>query len=298
MNDALASAATNEPGKNAGTNQKGENTMSTSDISLTAGMRTNLLNLQQTSDLLNRTQKRLSSGKQVNSALDNPTNYFAAQNANQRASDLSDRKDGMSEAVQTVTATNAGITAITGLINAAKGVAQSALSTSDTNVQSKLAAQYDTIRSQIDNISSDSGYRGLNLLSATNTLTVNFNENSTSKLNVVGFLANSSGLSLSATSGNWASTSSITSDAAKMDTAISTLRTNTQTLAANLNIITTRQSFTDDMINTLQTGADNLTLADMNQEGANMLMLQTRQSLGTTSLSMSSQAAQSVLKLF
>ena len=94
------------------------------------------------------------------------------------------------------------------------------------------------------------------------------------------------------------STSAITADAALMDTAISTLRTNTQTLAANLNIITTRQNFTDEMISTLQTGADNLTLADMNQEGANMLMLQTRQSLGTTSLSMSSQAAQAVLRLF
>jgi flagellin len=285
-------------GKNAGLTQKRRSTMSTSDISLTAGMRTNLLNLQNTSTLLNRTQQRLSSGKQVNSALDNPTNYFAAQNANQRASDLSDRKDGMSEAVQTVSATNAGITAITGLINAAKGVAQSALSTSDTNVQSKLAAQYDTIRTQIDNMSSDSGYKGLNLLSATNTLTINFNENSTSKLNVVGFLGNSAGLSLTGAGGSWQATSSITADAAKMDTAISTLRTNTQTLAANLNIITTRQGFTDSMINTLQTGADNLTLADMNQEGANMLMLQTRQTLGTTSLSMSSQAAQSVLKLF
>ncbi|MBU5611896.1 flagellin [Geomonas azotofigens] len=272
--------------------------MSTSDISLTAGMRTNLLNLQSTSKLLNRTQERLSSGKQVNSALDNPTNYFAAQNANQRASDLSDRKDGMSEAVQTVGATNAGITAITGLINAAKGIAQSALSTSDTATRSKLATQYDTIRSQIDNISSDSGYRGLNLLSSTNTLTVNFNEDASSSLNVVGFLGNASGLSLSSASSSWATNSDITTDTAKMDTAISTLRSNTQTLAANLNIITTRQSFTDAMVSTLQTGADNLTLADMNQEGANMLMLQTRQSLGTTSLSMSSQAAQSVLKLF
>jgi flagellin len=286
------------PARTPETIQKRRTTMSTSDISLTAGMRTNLLNLQNTSQLLNRTQQRLSSGKQVNSALDNPTNFFAAQNASQRASDLSDRKDGMSEAVQTVSATNAGITAITGLINAAKGVAQSALSTSDTNVQSKLAAQYDTIRTQIDNISSDSGYRGLNLLSSTNTLTVNFNEAASSKLNVIGFLGNSTGLSLAAAGGNWQAASSITADAAKMDTAISTLRTNTQTLAANLNIITTRQSFTDGMINTLQTGADNLTLADMNQEGANMLMLQTRQTLGTTSLSMSSQAAQSVLKLF
>ena len=272
--------------------------MTVSDISLTAGMRTNLLNLQNTSHLLNRTQQRISSGKQVNSALDNPTNYFAAQNATQRASDLADRKDGMSEAVQTVQATNAGITAITGLISAAKGVAQSALSTSDASVQSKLADQYNTIRAQIDNISSDSGYRGLNLLSSTNTLTVSFNEDASSVLEVKGFLANSTGLSLTEASGNWQSTSSITADAALMDTAISTLRTNTQTLAANLNIITTRQDFTDSMINTLQTGADNLTLADMNQEGANMLMLQTRQSLGTTSLSLSSQAAQSILRLF
>src|SRR5512146_328031 len=146
--------------------------MPVSDISLTAGMRTNLLNLQKTTALLNRTQQRISSGKQVNTALDNPTNYFAAQNASQRASDLSDRKDGMSEAVQTVGAANNGITAITGLINAAKGIAQSALSTSDTSVRSTLAAQYDTIRTQIDNISSDSGYRGLNLLSSVNTLTV------------------------------------------------------------------------------------------------------------------------------
>jgi flagellin len=279
--------------------------MAISDISITAGMRTNLLNLQNTSTLLNRTQQRLSSGKQVNSALDNPTNYFAAQNATQRAGDLSDKKDGMSEAVQTVSATNAGITAITGLIQAAKGIAQSALSTSDTTVQSKLAAQYDTIRTQIDQMSSDSSYRGLNLLAqsggATTTLTVNFNENSSSSLAVVGFLGNSAGLSLTsagAASGNWQATSSITADSARMDSAITSLRTSTQTLAANLNIITTRQSFTDSMISTLQTGSDNLTLADMNQEGANMLMLQTRQSLGTTSLSMSSQAAQSVLKLF
>jgi len=276
--------------------------MSISDISLTAGMRTNLLNLQNTSDLLNRTQQRLSSGKSVNSALDNPTNFFAAQNATQRASDLSNRKDGMSNAVQTVSAANNGITAITSLIQAAKGIAQSALSTSDTGVQSKLAGQYDTIRSQIDNMSSDSGFQGLNMLSATNTLAVVFNENSSSQLSVVGFLGNSTGLSLTAAGGagntNWQSTSAITADSAKMDSAITSLRTSTQTLAANLNIITTRQSFTDAMVSTLQTGSDNLTLADMNQEGANMLMLQTRQSLGTTSLSMSSQAAQSVLKLF
>ncbi len=65
-----------------------------------------------------------------------------------------------------------------------------------------------------------------------------------------------------------------------------------------MNVITTRQDFTKDMIDTLKTGADNLTLADMNEESANMLMLQTRQSLGTTSLGIASQAAQSILRLF
>jgi len=255
-------------------------------------MRSNLLQLQQTSTLMTRTQARLASGKQVNSALDNPTNFFAAQSAQQRAGDLSDKKDNMSEAVQTVQAANNGITAITSLVSAAKGLAQSALGTSDTSTQSKLAVQYNTVRTQIDQLASDSGYRGMNLLSATNT-----NENNSSSLKVVGFLGSSSGLSMGVASNNWANTSDITSDAAKLDTAMSTLRSNTQTLAANLNIITTRQTFTDSMINTLQTGADNLTLADMNQEGANMMALQTRQQLATSSLSMSSQAAQSVLRL-
>ena len=83
-----------------------------------------------------------------------------------------------------------------------------------------------------------------------------------------------------------------------IDTAITTLRSTAKTLASNLNLVTTRQDFTDKMIATLKTGGDNLTLADMNEEGANMLMLQTRQALGIQSLSMASQTAQQVLSLF
>jgi flagellin-like hook-associated protein FlgL len=76
------------------------------------------------------------------------------------------------------------------------------------------------------------------------------------------------------------------------------LRSLQEKLSTNMNIITTRSSFTDSMVNILETGADNLTNADMNEEGANALMLQTQQTLGTTSLSMAAQAAQSVLRLF
>ena len=85
---------------------------------------------------------------------------------------------------------------------------------------------------------------------------------------------------------------------AEIDDCISQLRTEAQKLSSSLSTIQIRSEFTSEMVNTLNTGGDNLTLADMNEEGANMLMLQTRQNLGTTSLSLASQAAQAVLRLF
>jgi flagellin-like hook-associated protein FlgL len=280
--------------------------MALSDISLTAGMRSNLLQLQNTSKSIDRTQERLSTGKQVNSALDNPTNFFASQAALNRANDFSSRKDGMGEAIQNVKAADAGITAITALVSAAKGLAEAALGTQITDDRTAFAAQYDTIKKQIDSLATDSAYRGTNLLKD-DTLTVNFNEDATSSLDVAGFDASANGdlaLGDTAVDTDWSTGDAaaqavlIKADQSNMDDAITELRSQSKSLAGNLNIITTRQNFTDKMISTLQTGSDNLTLADMNNEGANMLMLQTRQSLGTTALSMSSQAAQSVLKLF
>lgn len=271
--------------------------MAISDISLTAGMRSNLLQLQNTSKNIDRTQERLSTGKQVNSALDNPTNFFASQAALNRANDFSSRKDGMGEAIQNVKAADAGITAITALVSAAKGLAEAALGTTSTTDRAAFATQYNTIQTQITQLAGDSGYRGTNLLNNAQ-LTVNFNEAASSTLVVTGFNATSTGLTLATASGSWATVTDIKVDQDLMDAATAKLRSESKSLAGNLNIITTRQNFTDQMINTLQTGSDNLTLADMNNEGANMLMLQTRQSLGTTALSMSSQAAQSVLRLF
>ncbi len=274
--------------------------MAISDISLTSGMRNNLLQLQSTSKLIDRTQERLSTGKQVNSALDNPTNFFAAQAHMNRATDFSIRKDGMSEAVQQAKAADNGISAISSLLQAAKGLAESAVSTSVTQDRKVLMTQFNTLLSQIDQLSSDSGYRGTNLLNQ-GTVTVNFNEDASANLKVTGFDATAIGLSVSqAGTGNtdWTNSAAISTSSSMLDTAISQLRTQSKMLSNNLNIITTRQEYTDQMIATLQTGADNLTLADMNQEGANMLMLQTQQNLGTTALSMSSQAAQAVLRLF
>lgn len=271
--------------------------MAISDISLTSGMRNNLISLQHISSQVKTTQERLSSGKKVNSALDNPTSYFAAQSETQRASDLATRQDGMSEAIQTVQAANAGISGITALIQSAKGLASSASASNDTLTQSTYFSQYLQIQTQITQMASDSGYQGTNLLTG-GTLQIEFGQKTgDSKLSIAGIKADASTLTVNGTT-DWKTAGAATLDGAKMDSALSTLRSNASTLASNLSVITARQSFTTSLINTLQTGADNLTLADMNTESANMLMLQTQQSLGTTALSLSSQAAQSVLKLF
>jgi flagellin-like hook-associated protein FlgL len=281
--------------------------MALSDISLTAGMRSNLLSLQKTSDLLDRTQNRLSTGKAVNSALDDPINFFAAQGHMNRASDLAARKDGMAEAIQAVKAADAGITGLTEMLQQAKAVITAARSAGATE-RASLDDQFNALRDQLAALAEDSIYKGTNLLGGDN-LTVEFDEDGSNTLTVTGFdaastvglITPSSGSAVTISSASWdGSTTSGQFDAAvqEIDDVLSLLRTESKGLSSNLSIVTTREEFTTNMINTLQKGADNLTLADMNEEGANMLMLQTRQALGTTALSLSSQAAQAVLRLF
>jgi flagellin len=264
-------------------------------ITLTSGMRQNLFSLQQTSKLMELTQSRLSTGKRVQTALDDPINFFSAENHQQRANDLTFRKDGMGEAIQTIKAGNNGIEAITDLIAAAKATAQSALSTTDQVERDNLGLQFNAMLDQIDFLADDSGYKGINFL-ANDTLTVSFNADGTSTLGLSGFTGNTTGLNI--TDATWTDSDAIETSIGLLDKAKDTLRTAAKELSNNLSVITTRQDFTEKMINTLEDGVANLTNADMNEEGANMLMLQTRQALGTTSLSLASQAAQSVLRLF
>jgi flagellin len=270
-------------------------------VTLTAGMRSNLFQLQNTTALMEKTQVRLSTGLKVNSALDDPVAFFAAQGHSQRANDLSARKDAMGEAVGLVNAASNGIEAITDLIQAAKSLAQAASSSSDTTEQATLGSQYDTMLDNITALGLDSGYKGTNLLNGTSeTSVVTFDAAGDRTLTLTGFNSEvNSGLDI-ADSSSWevASSTNVDTCISNLDDAITTLRTNSKSMANNLSIITTRQSFTDKMMNTLNDGAANLTNADMNEESANMLMLQTRQALGTTSLSLASQAAQSVLRLF
>jgi len=375
-----------------------------SDITLSAGIRSNLLALQSTADLQARTQGRLATGKKVNSALDNPINFFTASALTARAGDLGNLLDSVSNAIQTLNAANNGITSLTKLVQKAQAIVQQAqqsaattatytgtvsgltgsssfsvtsantitindgtatttiTSTGTLTVQqiidgvntgaatgvkaelstdgkilleatgantiviggtatigeeaqfgltkgttvtagsvnttrTSLASQYDAIRTQIDQLAADSGFNGVNLLNG-DSLKVVFNEKNTSSLSISGVTYNSAGLGVSASSNSFQTNNDINTALGNLTSALNSLRSQAASFGSSLSVVQIRQDFTKATINTLQTGADNLTLADTNEEGANLLALQTRQQLSTTALSLAAQASNSVLKLF
>lgn len=159
----------------------------------------------------------------------------------------------------------------------------------------RLESDYDSVRTQIDQLVSDAGYQGVNLLNG-DTMTTNFNENRTSSLTTKGVVFTSSGLGIGAA--NFGSGDSINSALTETRAALNEVRNFGSTLANDLSVIQTRQDFTKETINNLKEGSDKLTLADKNEEGAKLLALQTQQQLGVISLSMASQSSQSVLRLF
>ena len=155
--------------------------------------------------------------------------------------------------------------------------------------------QYNQVLHQYDSLISDSSYKGVNLLKG-DSLKIRFNEDSSSSALVSGKDMSSSGISLSLA--DWAEKEGILQSVQELSAAVSALRSFSAELGNNYQIVTTREDFTENLINVLEEGADKLTLADMNQESANMLALQTAQQLAVNSLSLASQASQSILRLF
>src|SRR6185437_249035 len=211
---------------------------------LTAGVRSNLLQLQNTSDLMTRTQERLATGKKVNSALDNPINYFTAQQLTNRAGSLNSLLDSMSNAISTIQAANNGITSLTKLVQSAQALVSQAQQTSDTNVRAGLATQYNAILTQIGQLAGDSGFDGINLLGG-NTLTVTLNENASSTITVSGVNDTASGaLSIANSANNWAASGDLTAASSDLTAALTTLQSQAQSFSSNLSTVQIRQDFT------------------------------------------------------
>ncbi|MGY4404506.1 flagellin N-terminal helical domain-containing protein [Bradyrhizobium sp. USDA 3315] len=386
-----------------------------SDIILSSSVRQNLLSLQSTADLLSTTQNRLATGKKVNTALDNPTNFFTAQSLDNRASDINNLLDGIGNGVQVLQAANTGITSLQKLVDTAKSIANQVLqsptgyttrsqvtstaalggtsanlvdgttiksgdvlaiaasagqpafsftfgaSTSLAQLNTSLAAsnltasldssnklvitttndaasstigavtftntgggtatfsaagtapvadqasqsarsalvtQYNNTIAQITTTVQDASFNGINLLNG-DSLKLTFNETGKSTLSITGVTFNASGLGLKAlTAGtDFLDNNSANSVISSLSSASSALRSEASTLGSNLSIVQIRQDFSKNLINVLQTGSSNLTLADTNEEAANSQALSTRQSIAVSALALANQSQQSVLQL-
>jgi flagellin-like hook-associated protein FlgL len=293
-------------------------------VNLTSATRTNLLSLQQTQSLINRTQERLATGLKVNSPLDDALAYFEARDLNTRASELLAIKSGISDGINVITAATQGLNSIDQTLTQMKALAQSAIAAPDSATRASLASQFNALRSQIDQLAQDSSFNGINLLKHTfggftpggDYLTVKFNEN-TQPLNtsqivisglkisdfntILGASAQVTGLAGSTTV--WGQTGSaaifaINASIAAVDSALTTVQDAAQTFGTNSSLLTIREDFTTNLVNTLQGGASDLVNADMNEESANLLSLQTRQQLGTISLSIAQKSEEAILRLF
>ena len=410
-----------------------------SGIVLSASVRQNLLSLQDTAALLSTTQNRLATGNKVNSALDNPTNFFTAQGLNNRASDINNLLDSIGNGVQVLQAANTGITSLQKLVDTAKSIANQvlqaptgyttkasatslapaagtagtasdlvnigsgtanslkgktfvftpatgaattitvtdtagagnvnsinafnaalsaaglgltaslasdgsitltsindnasqtlttgttaaanniAISGTDTatlvtptggvagqpladansqTTRANLVSQYNNIIAQISTTSQDSSFNGINLLFG-DDLKLTFNETGKSTLNISGVTYDAAGLGLAPlTAGtDFLDNSSANAVIAKVSAASDQLRSEASALGSNLSIVQIRQDFAKNLINVLQTGSSNLTLADTNEEAANSQALSTRQSIAVSALSLANQSQQSVLQL-
>ncbi len=164
--------------------------------------------------------------------------------------------------------------------------------------RASLVSQYNNVLAQINTTASDASFNGVNLLNG-DTLKLTFNENGKSTLSITGVTFNSAGLGLSTlTSGtDFLDNNSANKVIGVLTTASSTLRNEASTLGSNLSVVQVRQDFNKNLINVLQTGSSNLTLADTNEEAANSQALSTRQSIAVSALSLANQSQASVLQL-
>lgn len=257
------------------------------DIILTAGTRNTLLALGRTSNLLTITANRLATGLRVASAVDDPAAFFDARSLQNRASNLQPIKDDIGLAVSSVTLALDTITQVDALIDKMKALALSANDT-DNTLGASIAAQYDVLRSNIDNLVTDATFQDKNFVKASpDSLTVQFNVANTSSLTITGITSDVSALSISSAVSsfdNFKDNSDVTDATDELDAAILTLRATSARLGGYEGILSTRLDFIDSLINNLNEGAGKLVDADITAESANALALQTRTDLALAAL--------------
>ena len=270
-------------------------------VNLSSSVRSNLLTLQRSSDLIALTQTRLSTGKVVNSAIDDAPAFFTAKALENTASDFNLLKTDIDLAISTIQAAIDGLDAITELVVQAKGLATNSKATGNTNERSTLAVQFNELLGQINLIANDASFNGSNLLKATpDELGVAFNDDNSSNLTITGLDSTtaSTGINIAVAANGFGANANIDAALTQISAALSELRTNAATMGSKNTILGTRLDFTENLVANLNNGEGKLTLADLNEESAKLLALQTRQQLGINSLALAAQSERSILALF
>ena len=298
-----------------------------SDIILTSASRNAVLSLQESGGLLTRTQNRLTTGLKVSSAIDDSVAYYKSKALSDRAADFSGRK---LEIDQGISGMKAGINAGTladSILRQMKGIINS-VRTADSSTRAALSSQFSDLTQQINSAIRDGSYQGLSLIdNSSANLTVYFNQGTSASVNVkatnllaskllttMGTGASAGGLvalgnMLQAAGAAVGGFSTLTSQASLspasvldsvssvIDRGISRIRSQAALLGGNVTFLQTRINFTDQYASTLNEGVGKLTLADLNEEGANLVSLQARHLIGVQALSLAGQQQSALLNL-
>lgn len=297
------------------------------DVTLSGAQRRSILSIKQTQKLSDRTQQRLTSGNKINGVVDDAVNFFRARALNYRAADFDLLRADIEQSMQTVQASLDALDAIDQLLGNLRGIVFSARSASKEERQS-YNKQFNEILIQLGNVAQDASYLGTNLLVGTrNELLVNFGLLSQSRLDIRGvnlittnvtagnvsaalfsvnaFKPNNSAFLsefLGATSftilgGNNSNVDRATEADQIIRKATNRLRGHAARYGLEVAILQVREDFNSKYIDILRTGANNLKIADLNEEGANLVALQTRQQIGLQALAVSGQQQQAILTL-
>jgi flagellin len=293
-----------------------------SDVTLSSSSRQNLLSLQLTDRRIDRTNIRLSTGKKVASAIDDAVAFFQSKALSDRAQDLSTRRDAIDQVVSSVQTALSGMSTVESIVVQMRGLIMSAKSASDSE-RASLGTQLITLCQQIDHAANDTSYQGLNLINSTMAnIRIQFSEKTASVLQIDGTDLRMSASKIFCVIGQpsaFVGTNAISviggatfvgfsevSSAISVfdgylnlfDSGLIRLRTSVKSMGANVALLMVRIEFTKDYVNTMKTGGDKLVLADLNEEGANLVSLQTRQQLGIQALSFANRTEQGILSLF
>jgi flagellin-like hook-associated protein FlgL len=275
-----------------------------SSINLSVVKQKNLQTMRQNAQDITQTSERLATGKAVNSAQDNPSAFFVSSGIDSRSRDLENLMDGMQKSASHLQAGIKGIESISKLLDLAEA-SLSKLNTSSTpEDRARIATEYNDVLRQMEDVAKDASFDGKAMLAGPgNDLSIYLNEEAKAVLQVqaVNFAdaANPDGLNLpDHGAASLGSNADLELAFAAIRNAEAVLERTAKTFAVQLSSIEDRRNFTQSLTDALNSYSVDLVVADVNEEGANLLALQTKQQLSTTSLSIANQSEEYLLQLF